>query len=142
MDTVLYVHSLTPNLKTDGDTLYLPSGFFAWESSTPTVSPYSVYEIPDEGYVLRFRPAMPIQFRSAQSLKLTLVSSNPGALTAYAWNFENETWVKLQDNSMTITIPDPDRFVASNGEARIRVVQDQSAYTEITSTTINMEVDP
>lgn len=142
VDTVLYVHSLTPNLKTDGDTLYLPSGFFAWESSTPTVSPYSVYEIPDEGYVLRFRPAMPIQFRSAQSLKLTLVSSNPGALTAYAWNFENETWVKLQDNSMTITIPDPDRFVASNGEARIRVVQDQSAYTEITSTTINMEVDP
>lgn len=142
VDTVLYVHSLTPNLKTDGNTLYLPSGFFAWESSTPTVAPYSVYEIPSEGYILRFRPAVPIQFRNVQSLKLTLVNTNPSALTAYAWNFENETWVKLADNGMTITIPDPDRFVASNGEARIRVVQDQSAYTEITATSISMEVKP
>ena len=142
VDTVLYIHSLTPQLKTEGSVLNLPSGFFAWESSSPLVSPYSAFEIPDEGYILRFKPAMPIQFRSVQSLKLMLVSSNPSALTAYAWNFETGSWTRLATDKMTITISNPDQFVAPNGEARIRVVQDQSTYTEITSTTITMQVIP
>lgn len=142
VDTVLYIHSLTPQLKTEGSVLNLPSGFFTWESSSPLVSPYTAYEIPDEGYVLRFRPAIPIQFRSVQSLKLMLVSSNPSVLTAYAWNFETESWTRLSNDKMTITISNPEQFVAPNGEVRIRVVQDQSAYTEITSTTITMQVTP
>ncbi len=142
VDTVLYVHNLAPEIKTAGDTLYLPSGFFAWESSNPLISPYTVYEIPDEGYILRFRPAIPVQFRSVQSLKLMLVSSNPGVLTAYAWNFETESWARLQADKMTITISNPEQFVAPNGEVRIRVVQDQSSYIEITSTTITMQVIP
>lgn len=144
VDTVLYIHSLTPQLKTDGDTLFLPSGFFAWESSVPTISPYILRDIPDDGFILRFKPAIPVSFQSAQSLKLFLNSSNPGAFKTYAWDFDAETWVQLPKASASgsITISDPDRFVAPNGEARIRVIQDQSIYAEITSTTITMQVTP
>lgn len=142
VDTMLYIHNLAPDIKTDGDTLYLPAGFFAWESSEPTVSPYTMYEVPTGEYTLRFTPAVPVRFRSVQSLKLTLNSSNPSALTAYAWDFENEDWVQLPRNSILITVPEPERFVASNGEVRIRVVLDQSTYTEITSTSITMVVEP
>lgn len=144
VDTVLYIHNLAPDVKTNGKTLYLPSGFFAWESSAPMVTPYSVYDFPDEGFILRFRPAIPISFQSVRSLNVILDSSNPQAFNIYAWDFEAETWAQLRADRTSVTIPvkEPDRFVSPNGEVRIRVVRDQSTYADIASTTISLELNP
>ncbi len=144
VDTVLYIHNLAPDVKTNGKTLYLPSGFFVWESSAPMVTPYSVYDFPDEGFILRFRPAIPISFQSVRSLNVILDSSNPQAFNIYAWDFEAETWAQLRADRTSATIPvkEPDRFVSPNGEVRIRVVRDQSTYADIASTTISLEVTP
>lgn len=141
VDTVLYIHSLTPQVKTQGARLTLPSGFFAWESSIPDASPYTAYQIPVNGYVLHFTPAVPISFRTVESLKVSLSSSDRTALVVYIWDWTNKTWVELPSLSV-MNISEPEKFVAPNGEVRIKITQDQYLYTDVQSVLINMAVNP
>lgn len=142
VDTLIYVHSLTPELRYDADSLNLPPAMFAWESSMLSATPYYVWDIPTSGYVMRFVPALPVQFSSVESLRLYLFSNTSSSLTTSAWDYEANNWVVVGRSSGTVTISDPARFVAPNGEVRIRVVNNQTGYVEITASYITLVVKP
>lgn len=141
VDTVLYIHNLMPQVKTEGDTLTLSPGFFKWESSTPDATAYTAWQIPSNGYVLRFTPAVPVSFKSVESLKISLFSSDRSALIVHIWDWSGGTWAPLPDLT-NMTVAEPEKYVAPNGEVRIKITQDQSAYTDVQSVLVNMAVNP
>jgi hypothetical protein len=139
VDTMLYIHNIVPIVKTESGTLNLPASLFVWESSTPNISPY-YGQNPAGGYVLRFKPAVPVSFHKVVSLDLSLNSNaNPNDLSASAWNYSIKDWVPFPKTSV---IPDADQFVGPDGEVKIKVITNTSGYIEITASYITLVVQP
>ena len=142
VDTMLYIHRLSPTVKAEAGELRLPVSLFAWESSTPTVSPY-YGQLSAGSYELRFRPGIPIPFRTIKSMSFQLTSNTlPDELIASAWDFEKKEWVQISYGAYFSEIPEPERYVGPNDEIRIRVVVNRSDWTEIRSSYIQLVVEP
>jgi hypothetical protein len=142
VDTMLYFHRLSPVIQYEGDEIALPVSLFAWESSTPEVSPY-YGQLSSGGYELRFKPGVPVPFRAVKSMHLQLTSNAlPSDLIASAWDYETKDWVQISDNTYNINVPEPDRFVGPNGEIRIRVTVNRSDWTEIRASYVQLVVEP
>ncbi|MBN2117982.1 MAG: hypothetical protein JW730_15500 [Anaerolineales bacterium] len=143
IDTMLYVDSLSPAIKTEPGELRLPASLFVWESSTPNSSPYYTREVLAGGYTLRFQPAIPISFRTVKSIDLHL--TNNGSLQnlyASAWDYEHKTWVRIPLAGEYTHIPDASRYVGPDGEIRIKIVSNQSNIAEVTASNISLVVEP
>jgi len=142
VDTMLYIHSLSPTLKPEGGELKIPVSLFAWESSTPTVSPY-YGQLSAGSYELRFRPGIPLPLGTIKSMSFQLSSNTlPNELIASAWDFEKKEWVQISYGAYYTNIPEPEHYVGPNGEIRIKVVVNRSDWTEIRSSYIQLVVEP
>ena len=143
IDTMLYIHMLTPSIKVEPGTVKLPISLFTWVSSNSEVSAFQANSVPQGGYTLRFRPAIPIQFDSINSLNVTL-TSNPStsSLITSAWDYENESWVTILNNNYTVNIEEPERFVGPDGEIGLKIVNTKNDWVEITGLEITLTVTP
>ena len=143
VDTMLYVHRLSPSLKFEDDEWNLPVSLLAWESSIPTVSPY-YGQLSAGGYELRFRPGIPVDFRSVRSLNFMLASNAPpDELISSAWDYTQKEWVEISSaGTYYRDIPEPERYIGPGGEVRIQVVVNRSSWTEIKASQIGLVVKP
>jgi hypothetical protein len=143
IDTMLYIDSLSPSIKTEPDELRLPTSLFIWESSELSASPYYTREVSAGGYVLRFQPAFPISFRAVKSINLYLTSNAATSeLVASAWDYELKTWVHIPLSGNSTNIPEPDRYMGPDGEIRLKITSNRSDWTEITASRISVVVEP
>lgn len=142
IDTMLYVHRLSPTVAFVSDTMTLPATLFAWESTSATATPYNATNIPAGGYILRFRPAVPVKSRSIRSLELTLLSNTlSGGLIVSAWDYQQKGWSQISRSAGVIEIPEVERFVGPDGEVRIRLVSNQSGWFEMQDSFVTMVVE-
>jgi hypothetical protein len=153
IDTMLYVDSLSPSIKTVSGSLspsiqaapgelFLPTSLLVWESSTSNSSPYYMPEIPAGGCVLRFQPAFPISFHAVKSMDFTLITSAPYQdIVVSAWDYERKTWIHLPVAGST-RISEPDRYIGPDGEVRIKIVSNRSDRVEINGSNISLVVEP
>lgn len=144
IDTVLYIDQLSPGSEMTAAELKLPPSLFIWETSSPGSTPYYSNGIPVGGYILRFRPAVPIQFRAVKSLSVNMSSNaNPADVFVSLWNFEQEAWTSVDDLVWGENqIPDAGRFVARDGEIRLRVDGNQNSYIEMQASNVTLVVEP
>jgi hypothetical protein len=116
---------------------------FSWETSSPGSTPYYSHGIPVGGYILRFRPAVPLKFSSVNSLKLDINSSaTPSEVFVSLWNFEQNAWTQMNglfwgENE----IPEPGSYVGKDGEIRLKVDGNQSSYIEMYSSHFTLVVE-
>jgi len=143
IDTTLYIDMLSPSYKLKTGELTLTPSMFAWESSVQGITPYYGYGMPAGGYILRFRPAIPIHFHSVKSLKLEISSTaSPSDVFVSLWDFEQGNWVQMSglfwgDNN----IPEPERYVGKDGEIRLKVDGNQNNYIEMDTTIFTLVVE-
>lgn len=148
IDTTLYVASLDPAVEIGPGPVRISSSLFAWESSDANISPYTVNEVPPDGYELRFRPAVPIGFSSVESLTLDLAlsaySSNITEMSVYLWDFRAGNWMEVVDlNPGPIVIPQPGRYVGPAGEIRLRIdARNSSNWVQVDQTLFTLVVNP
>lgn len=145
VDTALVIHMLTPVFRFEGNSWRLNSALFAWEASEPEATPYSSsYGLINQGYVLRFRPAIPLQFTKVKSLSLTLeVSSTPNQVTLLLWNYDEEAWQQIQVTQWgKLTIPEPEQYVGPGGEVKISLQSDPNDWSETYESSVELVVEP
>jgi len=145
VDTSLFIHMLTPTFQFEGDSWNLNSALFAWESSQPDATPYSSSRgLVNQGYMFRFRPAIPLQFSTVEVLNITLEGdSMPGNTLLQVWNYEANRWSQVEFAGWgQINIPQPERFVGPGGEVRINLLADPNSWNEIYESSIRLVVAP
>jgi hypothetical protein len=143
IDTTLYILMLSPKSNIESGLVRLTPSMFVWETSSPGNTPFSSRGIPVGGYILRFRPAIPIPFRSVNSLSLDINSiAPPGEVLVSLWDFEQGAWIQVEGIHWGGNeISDPERYVAKDGEIRLKVDGNQSNYTEIQSSHFTLVVE-
>jgi len=141
IDTMLYVREFTPTVKVDGDSIMLPVSMFAWESSANETSPYRSWQLPAGGYVLRFKPGIPIPFKSVKSLGVTLNSNTPNQLTVSLWDFSNHSWHTVSLPGSYTNILEPEKYVTSDGEIRMRIIGNNTGWSDISGSYITLVVN-
>lgn len=143
IDTTLYIEMLSPNYKLETGELTLTPSMFTWESSVQGITPYYGYGMPPGGYILRFRPAIPIHFRSVKSLQLDISSSaSPSDVFVSLWDFEQGNWVQMSGLFWgNNDIPEPERYVGKDGEIRLKVDGNQNNYIEMDTTVFTLVVE-
>lgn len=145
VDTALVIQMLTPAFQFEGDSWRLNPALFAWESSQPEATPYSSsYGLINQGYALRFRPAVPLQFSKVVALTVTLEgSSRPDKVTLNLWDYENGRWSQVEFADWEqIRIPEPGRFVGPGGEVRLNLQGDPNDWGEVYESSIELVVRP
>ncbi len=145
VDTSLVIQMLTPAFRFEGDSWQLNSALFAWESSQPEATPYSTgYGLINQGYTLRFRPAVPFQFSTVESLTVTLDgNSRPDKVILELWDYETGRWSQVDFADWgRIQIPEPGRFVGPGGEIRLNLKADPNDWSEIYESSVNLVVEP
>ncbi|MGB8984936.1 MAG: hypothetical protein WCC12_23935, partial [Anaerolineales bacterium] len=143
IDTMLYVDSLSPAIKTEPDEFRLPMSLFVWETSMEGASPYQAREIPAGGYSLRLRPVIPIAAENVKSMSLYLTSNAlPAELVASIWDYEAQDWVRVAVTRSYTDIPEPHRYVGPDGEIKLKIVSNRSDWTEINGFNIAVVVEP
>jgi hypothetical protein len=143
IDTLLYIMMLSPKSNIESGLVRLTPSMFVWETSSPGNTPFSSRGIPVGGYILRFRPAIPIPFRSVNSLRLDINSiTPPGEVFVSLWDFEQGAWIQVEGIHWGgYEISDPGRYVDKDGEIRLKVDGNQSNYTEIQSSHFTLVVE-
>ena len=152
IDTTLYVQMLTPKFKTASTPVQLTAPLFIWDSSDPEIAPWSSgAEIPQNGYVLSFRLAAPLQYKTVKSLTLSLAqgqysANTPLARNAFLWDWDRAAWVQIQKLGWAdINIPDPASYVGPGAEIKLRIEPDPSANqnsVEVGSSYFTLVVQP
>jgi len=146
IDTTLYVAMLVPSVQLGSTTWKLTPSLLAWESSVEGASPYHSEGIPTSGYLLRFRPAIPIQFGSVQELTLdinTSYSTTPADISASLWDFESGLWSRLEDLHWgRNNIPEPERYVGPGGEIQLKISGSGNDYIELDPSSFTLVVKP
>lgn len=137
-NTTLYLITLNPTLKTQGDSLTLPPGFFVWsplsEGSGAYASPYE-FELAPGVYAFRFSLAQPFDYSSVQSLTFHLKSygnSGPSGLNVSLWDFASEQWevqpdIQWGDNPISRA----ERYVGPDGEIRLKLENNSSTFSPV-----------
>jgi hypothetical protein len=144
IDTMLYIRALSPEVKTNGNTYTLPVSLFAWEASIEDVSPYRSWQLPAGGYILRFKPGIPISFRQIQSMALTLNSSAPAQITVSIWDYTRQAWhiVNLNGNNNVTTITQPEKYVTPDGEVKLKIIGNGGGWTDVAGSYVTLVVTP
>lgn len=145
IDTSFFIHALTPAFQFKGNSWLINNALQAWESSQPEATPYSTgYGLVNQGYTLRFRPAVSLQFASVRSLTVTLNgSSMPDKTTLEMWNYDLGLWSQVEFADWgTIQIIDPERFVGPGGEVLLKLQADPNDWSEIYESSIDLVVRP
>lgn len=143
IDTMLYIDSLSPALKTEPGELRLPTSLFTWESSLPTASAYHARDLSAGGYTLRLRSVVPISPGTVKSIDLSLTSNAAFQdLVVSAWDYELRAWTRIPVNSGHTNLPAADRYVGPDGEIMLKIASNRSDWTEITASNISVLVEP
>lgn len=145
IDTSLFIQMLTPTFQFEGTAWQLNSALFAWESTQPEATPYSSgYGLVNQGYALRFRPAVPLQFSTVESLSVTLESSSiPGKIILELWDYETGRWSQVEFADWgQIQVMEPERFVGPGGEVRLNLQADPNDWSDILESNIGLVVKP
>jgi hypothetical protein len=117
--------------------------FFTWESSTPSASPYYASDLQSSGYVLRFMPSIPIQYRTIKSLSLDLQTNVVfQELVVSLWDFDRQSWVRIPVTSPLTDISEPERFVGPDSEIRLQVRTTSSTWAEMRASSLRLVVTP
>ncbi len=159
VDTTFYMLNLTPNIVHQPGELKLTPDLFIWETSNQTMMPYLAQQypsdIPENGYILTFKLATPLQYSAVKSLTLHLSQSTiyggnivtpSDELTTFLWNWQTAAWVQLDglvwgNNDIAL----PSSFVAGGGEIRLRVTKNSTlnrGQNPIGSSTFTLVVQP
>jgi hypothetical protein len=130
LDATLYLIALRPEINLESGALTVPPGLMTWallEASAQggSPSPYDYYAYTGDRYAIRFAPAQPLVFDSAEELTLRLTSYGMTGipdLRVELWDFSEYRWSQQVglvwgENP----IPDPARFVGPGGEILVRV---------------------
>lgn len=145
IDTTLYVVSLAPTVQysSKGPWRLTPAAF-AWEGSDATVSPYGDMDLSISGYILHFKPAIPLRYRSVESLRLRLFTANTVDTPKFSlWDFTKGQWQTIDGISQGDSpIPYPERYVGPNGEVVIHVEANNTSYEEVVSSYFSLVVNP
>jgi hypothetical protein len=144
-DTTLYIRHISPLVSESSSDITLTTALFEWQSSSDEVSPYSSYSYNTSEFTLRFRPAVPIQFSSVQSLKLNLDSyAVASTVEVSLWNVTLDDWDVIRNvNWGTYNVPDPERYVSRSGEVILRIKDGQNlGYVEMKKSAISLVVSP
>ncbi len=148
VDTQLYIAMLSPSIHSGPGPLELTSSLFSWESSseayTPFGNPYYNREVPPDGYILRFRLAIPLHFSRVTWMSLSMESDdNPGDVQASLWDYPNGRWARVQGLHWgNMDIPDAVQYVGPDGEVQLKVEGDSGSNIVIDSSTISLVVEP
>lgn len=148
IDTTLYIAKLSPSIRYQSSAWKLTPGLFAWESSYYGASPYFISDIPSGGYILRFRPAVPMQFSSIQQLNLNInTGSNsnltPDKVAASLWDLNTSQWVKIDDLQWgSNVIAEPTHYVGPGGEIQLKINVLTNDYVEISPSDFTLVVNP
>lgn len=131
----LYLFHLSPQIRWEGDEGLLPPALFTWEALTTPYSgspatPYDAWLDP-EGFALRFRLALPIEYSAVKSLILTLErgsnmgsasGSSPSRVGVSLWDFESQGWDDLGELAWgNHDLPNPERYVGPGGQVLVRL---------------------
>jgi len=145
IDTSLVIQMLTPDFQFEGDSWLINDALLAWETSQPDATPYSSgYGLVNQGYALRFRPAIPLQFSSVESLTITLKGgSRPDKVTLEFWDYEINRWSQVEFADWgRISVIEPERFVGPGGEVRLKLGADPNDWSEVYESSIDLVVKP
>ncbi len=150
LDTTFYMLHLSPNIKTQPGDVKLTPGMFTWTSSDPIGSPYALNQyaerIIDNGYVLNFKLATPLQYTTVKSLTLSLGQVSYGnattpvknAASIALWDRTTFAWVQFDDLIWgDNNIPDPARFVGPGEEIRMKIAPPSLGQTAIAQSGIS-----
>jgi hypothetical protein len=139
VDTTLYFKKLEPSFVMPSSSFILTSGMYHWRSSTGYL--FTSY-LPEEGYVLRFQPGIPVHIGKVNSLNFDVQATSTLNLIKFSlWDFESETWTSMPLLSYT-NIPDAARYVGIDGEIRVMLAGDQNNYIQISSMRFTLAVEP
>jgi len=142
IDTVLYIHSLSPSIKKEPGLIKLPSSVFTWESSSPEGTPYYSMNIPSAGYILQFRLGIPLSYQKVNTLDIHLSSRNGNQdIVLSTWNNDMKTWENLELIGDLVHIDNADRYVGPDGEVRIQVKYTGTNWAEIEYSYVTLEVE-
>lgn len=146
IDTTLYMAMLAPSVRYGPATWKLSPGLLAWESSLENASPYHSDEIPSGGYILRFRPAIPVHFSSVEGLVLQIQTGSavtPQEISAALWDYESRAWVTIPDLYWGLNdIPQADRYLGPGGEIQLKISGAVNDYIQIDPSSFTLVVKP
>ncbi|GAB4504889.1 MAG: hypothetical protein Fur0043_18840 [Anaerolineales bacterium] len=142
----LYIVMLRPSIAYGAGLLRITPPLFSWESSQPDRSPYGGgYGLPPEGYLLRFKAALPLPQETSVRI-LTLDLDGPSGAKypqTSLWDFERSEWVEVRYSSWgSIDIPAPWRYVGPEGEIRLKLEGNQNDWYELYRSTVTLVVGP
>lgn len=131
----LYLMHLAPEIRWEGDEGWLPPALFTWEvldapvSGSPA-SPYDAW-LDMDGFSLRFRLGLPVEYSGVKSLTLRLESgsltsgsqaSGPARVGVSLWDFEAQAWEDLGEFAWgEHEIPNPERYTGPGGQVLLRM---------------------
>jgi len=142
-DTTFYIEKLTPALQTKAGRLQLTSSIYSWESSLGDTLTTSYYNLPSDGYNLRFQPSLPIHFSKVDSLTLNIGTNvTPYKIKTSLWNTQTKTWTPIALNFGDTNIPEAWQYVGMDGEILIKINGDPNDSFEITSVDFILMVQP
>ena len=142
-DTMLYFEKLTPALQTDLGNLMLTSSIYSWETSLGDTLTTSYYNLPSEGYVIRFQPSLPVHFNKVDSLALNIGANvTPDKVQTSLWNTQTKTWDSITLEPYNTDIPEAWQYIGMDGEILMKINGDSNDYIEITSVDFVLMVQP
>jgi hypothetical protein len=144
IDTMLYFKKLNPVVKTEGEKLMLTSSLYGWDSSLGDTIITSYYNIPNNGYIVRYQPSLPISFRKVDSLTLDIqTNATSDKVKLSLWNYQTETWDAIQLASYyTSDVVDAWQYVGTDGEIQMNINADPNDYVDITGINFTLMVQP
>ena len=142
-DTTLYFEKLTPALQSELGTLMLTSSIYSWESSLGDTLTTSYFNLPSEGYIIRFQPSLPVHFNKVDSLALDIGANvTPDKIQVSLWNTQTKTWDSITLDPYNTDIPKAWQYVGMDGEILMKINGDSNDYIEITSLDFVLMVQP
>jgi hypothetical protein len=142
-DTTLYFEKLTPALQSELGTLMLTSSIYSWESSLGDSVTTSYFNLPSEGYIIRFQPSLPVHFSKVDSLALDIEANvTPDKIQVSLWNTQTKTWDSITLDPYNTDIPEAWQYVGMDGEILMKINGDSNDYIEITSLDFVLMVQP
>lgn len=141
LDTALYFQKLAPNVATSSQSFVLSSSLYDWESSNGALT---TYQIPADGYEIRFQPSQPVDFSAVDNLTFQIQSNvAPNRMIVSFWNFETNAWklVSLTTSSF-MDIPQAAQYVGADGEIRMKIAANQNDYVQINAINFFLTVKP
>jgi hypothetical protein len=142
-DTMLYFEKLTPALQSDLGNLMLTSSIYSWETSLGDTLTTSYYNLPSEGYVIRFQPSLPVHFNKVDSLALNIGANvTPDKVQTSLWNTQTKTWDSITLEPYNTDIPEAWQYIGIDGEILMKINGDSNDYIEITSVDFVLMVQP